>query len=918
LLDQTMTRADKRSNLRRWALGAILAIAVLLMLLGGLVAWQPAASLRAGLWLAGHDEVAFDQLRIGLHQLELTGLRIGGRSGARPSDHVVGRLKIDYRPRGLLSGRMDQVSVEGLTLRGRIDQDGFRLEGLDGAVASPDQPARLPALPMPDRVSVRDVRLELATPLGILLVPLAAELRPEQDRTVFVVDVHRAQLTAATGRLSAALHVEGEMPADLQQIALDPQSVAPHLAASGRVHLSAEALGLPGLADGVDGTGELAFVWQRGQLDASLSDVRAQLEAIAPEWPAIAALLPPPWQVELAQPAGISARIVDDGIRLEGSGQIALVTAGPQLDVALSTLLGLDADGRIRELVVADGEIDLRDLQFAEMRLERGAIQLQGAGSPDAWQGSLALDLAGAGAPLAGLTLDGATLQTGLDVRFADGRLSAVVREPGALQIAALSWADDIRAKGLAVRVQSSSAPLLSAELADGGVAWQQHVMATLPEFEVVAMAGTTPLRIFAQAEELNLELAGDRAGLDSGRIALSGGAVRAPAHEIRASGITAEFGLSAAGLDRGRPIPLSIASIVHEGAPTWFVPLRLDGSVQPGDDQVGFDVALGRTAGDVEMRVRGQHDLASGAGRAEVDVPPVEFAPGRLQPVGLVPALAGGAAEVSGKLALDGTIGWSARGDMRADLELLVEELAFSSGPARFAQVNGVIAFDRLRPLSTPPGQQLAIGLIDIGLPLTDGLLTFDLEPGQLIVEQLHWRFAEGRIRAAPFTIGSAGMRFSTTLTAERLRLDEIFALAQLDGLTGRGTMHGTLPITVAGTEAVIDNGELVSAGPGWVRYRPDQPPAGLQAGGESVNLLLQALENFRYEELRFTINGRTDAEMDVGLHISGANPELYGGYPIEFNLNLEGALAAVLRAGFAGYQIPERIRERMQGFGR
>jgi hypothetical protein len=129
---------------------------------------------------------------------------------------------------------------------------------------------------------------------------------------------------------------------------------------------------------------------------------------------------------------------------------------------------------------------------------------------------------------------------------------------------------------------------------------------------------------------------------------------------------------------------------------------------------------------------------------------------------------------------------------------------------------------------------------------------------------------------------------------------------------------MHGTLPITVAGTEAVIDNGELVSAGPGWVRYRPDQPPAGLQAGGESVNLLLQALENFRYEELRFTINGRTDAEMDVGLHISGANPELYGGYPIEFNLNLEGALAAVLRAGFAGYQIPERIRERMQGFGR
>jgi len=80
----------------------------------------------------------------------------------------------------------------------------------------------------------------------------------------------------------------------------------------------------------------------------------------------------------------------------------------------------------------------------------------------------------------------------------------------------------------------------------------------------------------------------------------------------------------------------------------------------------------------------------------------------------------------------------------------------------------------------------------------------------------------------------------------------------------------------------------------------------------------LLQALENFRYETLRLTVDGRTDAEMDVGLHIAGANPDLYDGYPIEFNLNLEGALANVLRSGLAGYQIPERIRERMQGFGR
>jgi Dicarboxylate transport len=439
-----------------------------------------------------------------------------------------------------------------------------------------------------------------------------------------------------------------------------------------------------------------------------------------------------------------------------------------------------------------------------------------------------------------------------------------------------------------------------------------------VPAFEAAILEGGAPVRLEGEIQQLNLELMGEGAALEAGRIALSGGAVRAPAYELRLSGIEGEIALAAAGLVPDQAIPVAIDSIVHQGEPAWFAPLRLEGSVQPQGDRIAFDALIAPKAGGVEARLAGGHDRASGEGQARLELPPVDFAPGRLQPAALAPVLADRLADVEGRMAMDGTLRWGAGAGVGADLDLLVENLAFTSGPARFERVNGVIALDRLVPLSTPPGQQLAVGLIDIGLPLTNGLLTFDLEPDHLAVEQLRWQFAEGRIQAAPFTIGSADMRFSTTLTAERLKLDEIFALTQLDGLSGEGTMHGTLPITVAGADAVIAGGELVSDRPGWVRYRPGQAPAALQAGGENINLLLQALENFRYEKLRLTIDGRTDAEMDVGLHIAGANPDLYDGYPIEFNLNLEGALANVLRSGLAGYQIPERIRERMQGFGR
>ena len=42
---------------------------------------------------AGHDEIAFDELQVGLNESELTGLAVGG-----PAANRVGRVRLDYRP----------------------------------------------------------------------------------------------------------------------------------------------------------------------------------------------------------------------------------------------------------------------------------------------------------------------------------------------------------------------------------------------------------------------------------------------------------------------------------------------------------------------------------------------------------------------------------------------------------------------------------------------------------------------------------------------------------------------------------------------------------------------------------------------------------------------------------------------------
>ena len=266
-----------------------------------------------------------------------------------------------------------------------------------------------------------------------------------------MLDAAGAELAAPTGRLRADLHVEGAMP-------LDGRSLADAITASGQAQLRAEALTLPGVARGIDGAGELAFSWQAGQ-----AGCRAVGHS-APSWNRSPRNGPPSPSCcprrggsnSRSRPASRRAWR-DDGFQLQGSGRITLATAGPQLEATFSATVALDPHGRMRELVVRDGEIDVRDLRVAGMRLERGSIKVQGTGAPEAWEGSLALELAGAGAPWPGLELEGATAQADLDVRLADGRLSLSPRAPATLQLAKLSWADDVRINGLEVRVPPSA-----------------------------------------------------------------------------------------------------------------------------------------------------------------------------------------------------------------------------------------------------------------------------------------------------------------------------------------------------------------------------------------------------------------------------------------------------------------------------
>ncbi len=79
----------------------------------------------------------------------------------------------------------------------------------------------------------------------------------------------------------------------------------------------------------------------------------------------------------------------------------------------------------------------------------------------------------------------------------------------------------------------------------------------------------------------------------------------------------------------------------------------------------------------------------------------------------------------------------------------------------------------------------------------------------------------------------------------------------------------------------------------------------------------MLAALENFEYELLRVALDRTADGDTVVGLHLRGANPSFYDGYPVEFNINILGELDAMLQRGLESYRIPDVIAERLRDFG-
>lgn len=628
--------------------------------------------------------------------------------------------------------------------------------------------------------------------------------------------------------------------------------------------------------------------------------------------------------------AGPGDRPVTVGVPLSGPAAVLDVDAGgrgywgDRIGAgAVAATLGWSDEG----LRLDDGRFSLATgpIAVGDMTVRIVEATMRGHGDGDRFTGRAALSAVLAG-EAAAVGVDGAAVSADLGIDWQAGRL--VVDPVGDCQTVTA----DRLTVGNGVRVtrpiqfclgRSGDRPLAVWDRSSGAVRLASRLG---PVETSIRMAGTG-----LEVSLPPVALVASRADRPSpwrfeGR--LQGGTVAAADPGLSLTGLD----LAVTGTGPSAGSPLSAVASVREGrlastaVPALFAPMRVIGRAGLTGDRLDGRVTATGALGALTVRADVSHRIASGQGAVDIALEPLSFAPGVRQPGDVAPVAATRSVEdVSGVVAATGRVAWRPGRPLDSSGTVTVSDGAVVTGAGTVLGVETVLTLSSLVPPVLPPGQTLRFEQADIGVLVGPGRAVFGLDADRVLsVSDIAIDWADGVLAAEPFTLDVTAVAPDLVLTAEGISLPAVLAPLPIEGLSTTGRLRGRVPVRVEGTALVIDNAVLESAEPGLIRYRPAEPPA-FAAGdaGGGVDLFLRAVENLNYESLRLTLDGRTGQDLEVGIAIEGANPDLYDGYPVALNVTVTGALDEILRDSLraanygllAGDRLQERAREAVTG---
>ncbi|MEQ9555813.1 MAG: YdbH domain-containing protein [Rhodospirillales bacterium] len=225
--------------------------------------------------------------------------------------------------------------------------------------------------------------------------------------------------------------------------------------------------------------------------------------------------------------------------------------------------------------------------------------------------------------------------------------------------------------------------------------------------------------------------------------------------------------------------------------------------------------------------------------------------------------------------------------------------------GPIQATGISGRVALERLWPPLTPPGQEILVERVAAALPAADGRLRFQvLGLSSIKVERAELTGIGGRIWAEDMAIRDGVPPGHVTLHVDGLGLGDLAAQMNILGLKAEGKLSGRIPVDLGKDgEVAIRGGLLTAQGKGLLAFvPPTRAPAG-EAG--RMDMVLDILEDLRFDGMTLTLDGDAQKDVRMQVHVQGRNPKIQEGRPVDLTVNLTGNIGQAIQAELRNFDI-------------
>lgn len=832
--------------------------------------------------------------------LELPGAEIGSLKAAieltLPEDALPqARGQMVVKGLSPLAGFVDELTLDLEADPSRIDLDVLA-KAADGTQVGNGQIA----------IARLDSRPQINADVTVNAINASAQLGLLEESGTLTLE---SRLTATLPPLVDLMHDRGGKLVQL----LEEASLA------SKLRVSADRLTVPGKVLGLNADLHLDVLLEDAKLRAWISEEsRLAISALDPEWSVLDALPEDTrravWRnlaltLPTADDSGLQASAVrsGSGVDIMVSGPIEL-TSGTDTEVALSGRLdsSLSAEMEPQSWAISGLDLAVKSLpvlgnEITDLTLVADAIADEagfglvgtlGASLAEARQDALVLKDLTLRLPVIA-TANGEVAKVSL---FDDGgiTLGQILVDEAAMLLDPLVLAVD----RLSLRRSPSGA-------------WRPRLRVSSERLRVTTGAGGSEVDLSGLSANLVFSLEEEI----QGSALLDIDSVTLPQEGLRLARVTLDAPLPPERLEQ-EAMEITVGSAALSADGQSFSGMTLAASLTKSGEVYRLKGKGRGPNGQGSIQLSLRQDMASEKGSLEATWGPVTFAPDGLQPSQLSAELED-LQEVSGEVALEAKAEWSPFSDNVA-ARLRLKSLSATLLPVKIDGLDGDLSFLSLAPPVSNKGQEITIEKLDVGVPLANLLLGFEILDRQggpaLDAKTLQADFSGGRLTASPFRIAGPEDSFATTVEVTHVKLDRLTDLLDLGDIQLEGRVIGQLPLVLdlASETVAIEAGWLQAVDEGVIRIPNAAERLGLGDIGEEREQLLfalDALSEFHYTYLYATVSFGADGALDLALTLEGNNPAVLDGYPFKFNVTFGVDLADLLAAFRRGRAITPEL---------